>query len=114
MKLRRALPYLLPVLAVAVLAAPVLAQSIPNPIGRATTIKDVLVNVLRALLGLLGILGVFMFIWGGYQFLLSGGNAESVKRGKATMFWASIGLAVIVGSWVLVRFILESASSSSN
>lgn len=94
-------------------AASASAQSIPNPLGPTQTVKGVLINVLRALLGLLGLIGVFMFIWGGFQFLLAGGNPEIVKRGKATLFWSSLGLMIVIGSWVLVRFILETATKST-
>lgn len=107
------LPTALAALVAGAFALPALAQQIPNPIP-SSSLKDVMITVVRTLLGLLGIVGVFMFIWGGYSLLLSGGNAETIKRGKATMFWASIGLAIILGSWVLVRFILESATRSQN
>jgi hypothetical protein len=95
-------------------AQPAVAQSIPNPLGPTQTVKGVLINVLRALLGLLGLIGVFMFIWGGFQFLLAGGNPELVKKGKATLFWSSLGLMIIIGSWVIVRFILETATNSTS
>jgi hypothetical protein len=109
-KLQRAV--LVSTLALLVVALPVFAQKIPNPIP-ANSLKDVLITIVRVLLGLLGIIGTFMFIWGGYQLLLSGGNAETIKHGKATMFWAAIGLTVILGSWVLIQFILNSATKST-
>lgn len=115
--MRRFTPTLLALTATAtlgLLAWPANGQSIPNPLGEAKTVKDVLVNVLKALLGLLGLIGVFMFIWGGFQFLFAGGNPELVKKGKATLFWSSLGLVIIIGSWVIVRFILETASNSTS
>ncbi len=40
-----------------------------------------------------------MFLIGGFQFLISGGNEEKVGRAKKTMLWAAVGLAVcLIGS----------------
>ncbi len=115
--MKRFLPTLLAIALLAVLVVPAFAAettTIPNPLGKAQTIKEVLIRVAQTILGLLGIVGVFMFIWGGYQFILAGGNPELVKKGKATLFWASIGLVIVVGSWVIIQFILTTTTKSTS
>jgi len=48
-----------------------------------------------------------MFIYGGLTWMLSGGNEELVKKGKNTVMWAALGIALIFTSYALVRFVIE-------
>lgn len=63
-------------------------------------------NVIKAVLGTIGAFALFMFVYGGMLLLTSAGNQEKIKRGKDVIIWAVIGVMVILGSYVLVDFVI--------
>ncbi len=75
-----------------------------NPID-ATSPQQLIGKVIQAVLGISGSLALLMFVYGGFVWMLSGGNAEKVTKGKNTLVWASIGLVVIFSSYALVKAI---------
>jgi hypothetical protein len=78
--------------------------TIDNPIGDAdTTPQELIGRVISAVLGISGSLALLMFIYGGFTWMLSGGNSEKVTKGKNTLVWASIGLIVIFSSYAMVK-----------
>lgn len=64
-------------------------------------------NVLRALFGILGSIALLMFIYGGFVWLTSGGEAEKITTGKNTMVWAVLGIAIIFASFAIVTFVID-------
>lgn len=78
---------------------------IPNPIA-CNDATCLISQVIRYILGTIAIIATLMFIWGGVMMLTSGGNAEQVKKAKETLVWAAIGVAVILLSWVIIKFVL--------
>ena len=66
---------------------------IENPLGAESFTE--LVNDIAGWIFMLAIpLATVMFLIGGFQFLVSGGNEEKVTQAKKTMLWAAVGLAV--------------------
>ena len=80
-----------------ILENPLSTDSIPVLIGR----------VIRAALGIVGSLALVVFVYGGFLWMTAAGKPEMVKRGKNTLTWAAIGLAVIFLSYSIVRYILS-------
>lgn len=75
-----------------------------NPIG--VDDPNVLIGqVINGVLGIVGSLALVMFIYGGLLWMLSGGNAETVRKGKGTLVWATVGLIVVFTAYAAVRFI---------
>jgi hypothetical protein len=70
-------------------------------------------QIIRFLLGGIAVFATAMFIYGGFVFLTSGGNADQVKRGKETLFWATIGIMVVILSWIIVQFVLKNLVARS-
>jgi len=83
-------------------ASPVEITDIPTIIG----------NFIKAILGFVGAVALFMFVYGGVLMLTSAGNQEKVKKGKDTLIWSIIGLAVIFGSFFLVDAVLTGFKGS--
>jgi hypothetical protein len=48
-----------------------------------------------------------MFIYGGFLWIMSGGNEDNVKKGKETLKWAVLGLVVVFASYSILNFILD-------
>ncbi|MBU1987477.1 MAG: pilin [Patescibacteria group bacterium] len=64
-------------------------------------------KIINAALGIVGSLALVMFIYGGFMWMMAGGNAERVQKGKDTLVWAALGLVIIFSSYALVRFVLK-------
>ena len=80
-----------------------------NPLtGSATSVEIpvLLGKIISYTMGLIGSLALVMFIYGGVTWMLSAGNQEQVTKGKQTLMWAVLGLAIIFTSYALVTFVL--------
>ena len=85
---------------------------IENPLGGEFDPRVLLGRIIGAALGVVGSIALAMFILGGFTWMTSSGNQEKVKKGKDMILWASIGLAVIFASYVMVKFVLYALTST--
>ena len=58
-------------------------------------------------IGFLGLIAVFYALWGGFNILTAGGDDDKVKKGKAILIQAGIGLVVIFLAWSVVSFVIK-------
>ncbi|OGY37265.1 MAG: hypothetical protein A3E36_01100 [Candidatus Andersenbacteria bacterium RIFCSPHIGHO2_12_FULL_45_11b] len=82
-------------------------SGIKNPLsgGADQTIKDVLVLIIKWMLGLVGFLALIALIIGGGRMVIDFGNEEQVKKAKTTILWAVIGLAVVILSYAILNIV---------
>lgn len=64
-----------------------------------------LLNVANYLFGIVGALALLFFIYGGFTLILSRGSSEQTKKGVEIITAAIIGLMVVFGAYMLVRFL---------
>jgi len=57
-----------------------------------------------------GVLAVGFLIYGGITFVLSGGDAEKVKKAKKTVLYSLIGLALALLAGVIVSLVINTAN----
>ncbi len=111
----RRLLVLLPLLLL--LAAPVATQAqsatgsdrtvqLVNPLGTAS-VPQLIANIIKAAVGVVGAFALLVFVYGGFLWLTSGGEAGKVQQGKDAMKWAVVGLLVVFSSYALVSFVLS-------
>lgn len=74
---------------------------------------ELLVNWGQGSVGMLSIFAVFMFVFGGFWWLISTGNQERINRGKQIMIGAAIGLILSLMSYILVTFTIAALSGKS-
>ncbi|HNZ86741.1 MAG TPA: pilin [bacterium] len=82
-------------------------QTLANPLGNINTFQTLIGKVILGLLGIIGSLSLIMFIYGGFLWIMSGGNEDNVKKGKETLKWAVLGLVVVFASYSILNFILD-------
>lgn len=73
-------------------------------------VDDVVLGIVRWVLGLLGVAAVIMIIYGGYLWLTAGGEDKQVEDAKKTIRAAVIGLAIVLLSYsisILVVTVLD-------
>lgn len=90
------------------------SQQLINPLGGTnenptgvTKVPVLIANIIKTILGVIGAVALFMFFWGGFGWLTSGGNPDKIKAGRDTLVWATIGLLVIFTSYTLVDVVFQ-------
>lgn len=74
------------------------------------TLDDVLqlfVNLANFTLGISGSVLLFVFVYGGFKWVLSRGNPKWVEDGRAAMTGGIVGIVIIFGSYVAVNAIIS-------
>ncbi|OGK15353.1 hypothetical protein A2774_03415 [Candidatus Roizmanbacteria bacterium RIFCSPHIGHO2_01_FULL_39_12c] len=69
------------------------------------TIGDLVNRVVQFLIPLAAVILLLVFIWGGYDFMMSQGNPERVKSAQAKLTTGVIGLVLLLLSFAVVRLI---------
>jgi len=72
-----------------------------------TDIRVFIVRLINIVLSLLGIILVCLFIYGGWLYMTSEGDANKIEKAKAIFKNAAIGLAIILSAFGIVNFILK-------
>jgi len=78
-----------------------------NPLGSGVTIESFIGRLIKALLGLSGSVALLMFVWGGFQYLIAGGDSKKVEKGKETLKNAGLGLFIIFFAYTLLNTVLK-------
>jgi hypothetical protein len=61
---------------------------------------------------LIGTAAFLFFVYGGFTIILSFGNPEKVQQGKQILTAAIIGIIIIFGAYILVKFILDTLGAN--
>lgn len=80
------------------------------PAAGEPSIDSTLTLVINIFSMVVGIAGVIMIMVGGFKYITSSGNDQSVNSAKNTIFFAIIGLVVVALAQVIVRFVINRAS----
>ena len=68
---------------------------------------DITVRTIQWVLGFLSLASLVMIIFGGFTWMTAAGNEERIKKAKAILTSAIIGLVIIMLSWALISFIVN-------
>ena len=86
-------------------------QNLPTDTGLfGGTLNQALTNIIKSALTLVGVISLAIMVYGGFRWMTSAGNEETISEAKRTLTAGAIGLAVIVISWSIVYFIVNSIS----
>lgn len=75
------------------------------PGGKEVTLGNIINVVLPFVIMLCGILLFFIFVWGGYDFMLSRGEPGRIKAARAKITAGIIGFVLLVLSYFIVNLI---------
>lgn len=78
---------------------------ISNDPAQLSDLEALFGNAVSAILGLAGIVLFLMLIVGGFRYITSGGDPKSAGAARGTLTFAIIGLVVIAGAFLILRFI---------
>ncbi len=89
------------------IASPVFAQS-----ADVAKIESFIKNIIQILVTLSGLVAAGFFVMGGFGYITSTGNPESLDRSKKTLVYSGIGLAIVFGAFVLTNIVSDLAKSA--
>lgn len=62
-------------------------------------------RIIKIVLQVVGSIALLVFVYGGIMWMTARGNAERTQRAIKTIVWGALGVAVILASYTLVKFI---------
>ena len=78
-----------------------------------TGVLCILERVLLFILALAFIVAVIFLVVGGFRYIVSQGNEESVEKAKGTITNAIIGIVVIVLAWIILTVVFNLVNTGS-
>lgn len=110
------------VLAIAVpMATPALAGSVDVGMNYAAGAglgerdpREIAASIINIMLGFLGILAVVIILIGGFKWMTAAGNEDQVGEAKKIIVAGIIGLVIILASWGIASFVLNSLLNATN
>jgi hypothetical protein len=71
-------------------------------------LKQTIGNLIKVALGFLGVVAVVIVLYGGFKWMVSGGNDEKVGEAKKLIISGIIGLAIILSAYAITTFVISS------
>jgi len=68
--------------------------------------------LINAFLSILGIIFIILMLYGGTMWMTARGNAEQITKGFDTLIYAAIGLALILASYGIAKFVIDKLQGS--
>ncbi|OGK10361.1 hypothetical protein A2767_02805 [Candidatus Roizmanbacteria bacterium RIFCSPHIGHO2_01_FULL_35_10] len=73
--------------------------------GKINNLADLVNRVVTFLIPLAAVILLFVFIWGGYDYIMSQGAPDKIKSAQAKFTTGIIGLVLLLLSYIVVRTI---------
>ena len=80
-----------------------------NPLGDdKNSDPNILIGkIINQALGVVGSIGLVLFVYAGFTWMLAAGNAEKISKAKDIIIWTTLGMLVIFSAYAMVRFVLD-------
>lgn len=91
-----------------VLTEPAFAQAAAG----VSNIENFIRSIIMVFAGLAGLVATGFLVAGGFIYITSSGNPEHLDRGKRTITWSLIGLAIVIGAFVISNIVTTLASNA--
>jgi hypothetical protein len=75
-----------------------------------TSANGALTNITNTLLKGIGLIAVVMLVFGGFKYIISGGDSSKVTAAKNTIIYAIIGLIIVILAYAIVNFVVGTVS----
>ena len=76
--------------------------------------NGVFTKISNTLLYAIGIVAVVMLVYGGFRYIISGGDSKKVTDAKNTVLYAIIGLVIAFLAFAIVNFVISALPSSTS
>src|SRR6185295_130602 len=86
-------------------------DSVDQNINTERTFREQVITIINYFLGFVGLLAVVAIIYGGFLWILSGGEEENVTKGRKIVIWAGAGIILILLSFTIVRLFVNAGGA---
>jgi len=83
------------------------SQYTSGGVAQIQALECIILQFLHIIVRLAGLAAFVMIIVGGFKYLTSAGDPKAVESARNTLTSAILGLALVIGSWFILRFIEE-------
>lgn len=73
--------------------------------GSIGQVENFIRSVIKVVVGLAGLVATGFFVVGGFGYITSSGNPERLDKSKQTLIWSGLGLAIVIGAFVLSNIV---------
>ena len=80
-------------------------NEIKGPLVGINTLADVVNRLITFIVPVGGVILLLVLIWGGYDYMMSGGAPDKIKSAQAKLTTAIIGFILLITSYILVKVI---------
>ena len=91
-----------------VLSAPAYAATTAG----VSNVENFIRSIITVFAGLAGLVATGFLVAGGFIYITSSGNPEHLDRGKRTITYALIGLAITIGAFVISQIVTTLATNA--
>ncbi len=74
--------------------------------GSATSVENLIGDIVNILSIIVGVVAVIMIIYGGFRYVTSSGDSANISTAKNIIIYAIIGLIVAALAQIIVKFVL--------
>lgn len=80
--------------------------------GNVTQVENFIRSVIKVVAGLAGLIATGFLVVGGLGYITSSGNPEKLDKSKQTIIWSLIGLAIVIGAFVISSIVTNLATGA--
>ena len=80
--------------------------------GGVGQVENFIRNVIQVVAGLAGLIATGFFVVGGFGYITSSGNPETLEKSKRTLIFSGVGLAITIGAFVLSNIVTGLATNA--
>lgn len=75
-------------------------------------VENFIRSIITLFAGLAGLIATGFLVAGGFTYITSSGNPEHLDRGKRTITYSLIGLAIVIGAFVISNIVTTLATNA--
>lgn len=75
--------------------------------------EDITISLVNVVLGFLSLVAVVIIMYGGFTWMTAAGNEDKIKTAQDILKAAVIGLIIILASWALTNYLINTAIDST-
>lgn len=80
--------------------------------GDIAQVENFIRSVITTIAGLAGLIATGFLMYGGLIYITSSGNPERLDGAKRTLFFSAMGLAIVIGAFVLSNIVATLATNA--
>ena len=70
-------------------------------------LSELIGRAINALMAFIGSITLVLYIFAGFLWMTAAGTKEKIVKAKSIFIWTSMGVVVMLGSYILVKFVFD-------